>query len=69
MFLGSIQKYNDRFILLLSFTEKKVNKESRPKSQPAGFVCRTSQRCYANKPAGSHLFGFCPRAAKVLISN
>jgi hypothetical protein len=30
------------FFLLLSFTEKKVNKESHPKSEPADFVVALS---------------------------
>jgi hypothetical protein len=42
------------FFLLLSFTEKKVNKESRPKSQPADFV--VAQSC----PARPKASGFAP---------
>jgi hypothetical protein len=52
---------------LLSFTEKKVNKESAQKANRLALFAHKPHRRYANKPAGSHLFGVSPRAAKALI--
>jgi hypothetical protein len=55
--------------ILLSFTEKKVIKESRPKIQINGFVVAQVHATWGPKPLISHIFGDCQRTSRDMDSD